>query len=104
MSVRGPVVETTRYGDVPLKITVRVDQQVLRLRAAGRLDASTAPSLVNLVHSLVEPSCAEVHIDLGAVYAADAAGAAELERCRARVESEGRRFVVDDPGVLPVAV
>lgn len=100
--VRGRVVETTRYGSVPLKLTVRVDRSILRLRAAGRIDASTAPSLASLVHALVEPSCTEVHVDLGGVFEVDDAGAAELERCRRHVEAIGRRFVVDDGGVLPV--
>lgn len=101
-AVRGRVVETTRYGSVPLKMTVRVDRTVLRLRAAGRLDASTAPALVNLVHALVEPSCTEVHVDLAGVFEVDDAGTAELERCRRGVEADGRRFVVDDGGVLPL--
>lgn len=100
--VRGRVVESTRYGSVPLKITVRVERNVLWLRAAGRLDAATATSLANLVHALAEPSCTEVRLDLAAVYEADDAGAAELQRCREGVEAAGRRFVVDDGGVLPV--
>lgn len=86
---------TTRYGPVPLRVSVRADGATLRLRAVGRLDASTAPTLVNLVHSLVEPGFTAVHADLSGIRRVDDAGVEAVLRCRDEVERGGRRFVID---------
>lgn len=101
--VRGPVVESTRYGPVPLKITAHADDAVLHLRATGRFDAETAPTLSKLLSCLAGMARSKVVVDLRGAHVVDDEGMAELARCREEVERDGRRFAVLLPRVVAPA-
>ncbi len=98
--VRGRVVESTRYGPVPLKITAHADDAVLHLRATGTFDAETAPTLSKLIGCLGGMARSKVVVDLRDAHVIDDEGMAELARCREEVERDGRRFAVLLPHVV----
>jgi anti-anti-sigma factor len=82
---------------VRLRMVFRMCRDVLRVSAIGELDLDSASPLASLVFASIEPSCAEVRVDLSACTFADTAGVRGLLRCNDEAAARGCSFTVEHP-------
>jgi ABC-type transporter Mla MlaB component len=103
VELAGPVGLADWRGDVALELWVEVDVVPVRIRLAGRLDATTAANLHEVVGELLRAGNREIELCTDGLRVVDASAIGTLADVERRVRLDGGSLIRVAPSTGPFA-